>query len=45
VKNNYLSDLNSSTAKKKNAELEELGLPTLPQLKDEFTQLCDELDI
>ncbi len=34
VKDNYLSDLDSRTAKKKNAELKELGLPTLPDLKD-----------
>lgn len=45
VKENYLSDLNSRTAKKKNAELEELGLPTLPRFKTEFLDLCSELDV
>lgn len=45
VKDNYLSDLNSHTAKKKNAELEDLGLPTLPQFKDAFTKLCDDMEV
>ena len=45
VKNNYLSDLSSQTAKKKNAELADLGLPRLPQLKDEFLELCEELEV
>jgi hypothetical protein len=45
VKNNYLSDLTSRTAKKKNAELEQLGLPQLPQLRDEFMDLCNKLGI
>lgn len=45
VKENYLSDLSSSTARKKNEELEDLGLPRLPEFKDEFMRLCDELDV
>jgi hypothetical protein len=45
VKQNYLSDLNSQTARKKNAELKELGLPRLPELKDEFLHLCEELEV
>ncbi len=45
VKNNYSSDLNSQTAKKKNAELQALGLPTLPQFKDEFIRLCEALGV
>ncbi len=45
VKENYLSDLHSSTAKKKNDELEDLGLPRLPQFRDEFMRLCDDLDV
>lgn len=45
VKQNYLSDLNSRTAQKKNAELRELGLPQLPQFHDEFLELCKKLGI
>ncbi len=45
VKDNYLSDLSSKTAKKKNAELEELGLPRLPEFKEEFLNLCNELGV
>jgi ferric-dicitrate binding protein FerR (iron transport regulator) len=45
VRDNYLSDLNSHTAKKKNEELEALGLPRLPQFKEEFLRLCHELDV
>ena len=42
VKNNYLSDLNSSTAKRINKELEDLGLPRLPDVKDEFLKLAGQ---
>lgn len=45
VKRNYLSDLSSHTAKKKNEELEKLGLPRLPDLKDRFLRMCDELQV
>ncbi len=45
VKENYLSDLNSKTAKKKNAELEDLGLPRLPEFREEFLDLCNELQV
>ena len=45
VKSNYLSDLNSKTAHKKNKELEDLGLPQLPQFRDEFINLCNRLGI
>lgn len=45
VKKNYLSDLNSQTAKKKNDELRKLGLPQLPQFHDEFLNLCNKLGI
>lgn len=36
VIDNYKSDLHSSTAKRVNAELEHLKLPTLPSVEDEF---------
>lgn len=45
VKMNYLSDLNSETAKKKNKELEELELPRMYQVRDEFLKLCDRLHV
>lgn len=45
VKENYLSDLNSSTAKKINNELKELDLPRLPDLKDEFLELCEKMEV
>ncbi len=45
VKDNYLSDLHSSTAKKKNNELEDLGLPRLPEFREEFMRMCDDLEV
>src|SRR4051794_25210306 len=36
VRDNYLSDLSSHTGEKKSRELKELGLPTMPQFKEEF---------
>ena len=45
VKKNYLSDVRSKAAVKVNKELEHLGLPTLPQLKDEFMELCNKLEV
>lgn len=44
VKENYLNDLNSKTAKK-NAELQDLGLPRLPEFREEFLDLCKELQV
>lgn len=45
VKTNYLSDLTSEVAKKKDKELEELDLPRMYQVKDEFLKLCDRLHV
>src|SRR5437870_5050034 len=45
VKKNYLSDVRSKAAAKVNKELEHLGLPTLPQFKDEFMELCKKLEV
>jgi hypothetical protein len=45
VKDNYLSDLSSNTGKKKDEELEDLGLPKLPDVRDEFMELCDKLGV
>lgn len=45
VRENYLSDLNSRTAHRVNSELEDLNLPTLPSVKDEFLSLCDNLGV
>jgi hypothetical protein len=45
IKKYYLSDLSSKIAKKKNAELEELGLPRLPEFHDDFMKLCEKLGV
>lgn len=45
VKNNYLSDLSSDTGERITRESHELGLPTLPDVHDEFVQLCDKLNV
>jgi uncharacterized protein (UPF0305 family) len=45
VVKNFRSDLSSEPAKKVHGELRSLGLPTLPDIKDEFNRLVDELDI
>ena len=45
VKENYLSDLNSDSAKRINTELAKLNLPTLPELKEQFLGLCRILDV
>jgi len=42
VIDNYKSDLHSSTAKRVNRELEQLKLPTLPSVKDEFLEVAGE---
>ncbi len=45
VKKNYLSDVRSKAAAKVNKELEHLNLPTLPEFKDKFMELCRKLDV
>jgi hypothetical protein len=45
IRRNYLSDLSSETGKRKSKELEDLGLPTLPQFKEEFLGLCSKLGV
>lgn len=45
VRDNYLSDLNSQTAKKINKELDDLNLPKLPDFEDEFLELCDRMGL
>lgn len=42
VIDNYKSDLHSSTAKRVNAELEHLKLPTLPSVHEEFLKTAGE---
>ncbi len=39
---NYKRDLHSSAAKKVNRELEQLNLPTLPSVEDDFLKLAGE---
>lgn len=45
VKDNYYNNLNTKTAKKKNKEAKELGLPQLIDIKEDFDKLCDKLNI
>jgi hypothetical protein len=45
VRTNFLRDLGSEPAKKVHAELRRLKLPALPDLEDDFLQLCDELGV
>ncbi len=45
VRSNFLSDLDSKTAKRKDAELDQLGLPKLPDVKGEFLALCERLGV
>ncbi len=41
IRDNYMSDLHSETAKRINKELRHLKLPRLPDVKDDFLQLAD----
>ena len=45
VKKNFLDNVHSKPALKLDRDLEHLGLPTLPQLKDEFMEVCRKLEI
>ncbi len=45
VRDNYHSDLSSKTADRVNRELEELGLPTLPSVREEFDALAEKLGV
>ncbi len=41
----FKDDLSSSAAKKIDQELDDLGLPTLPKLKDDFSKLAERLGV
>jgi hypothetical protein len=45
VKKTYLSDLDFRKARKIDHELDELKLPSLPKVKDEFLGLCEKLRV
>lgn len=45
VRTNFMRDLSSEPAKKVHAELRRLKLPALPDLEDDFLDLCDELGV
>ncbi len=45
VKKNFLSDVRSKSAVRLNKDLERLKLPTLPDIKDEFLELCKKLEV
>jgi hypothetical protein len=42
IRDNYLQDLHSETAKRINAELKRLNLPRLPDVKDDFLKIADQ---
>ncbi len=41
IRDNYMSDLHSETAKRTNQELRRLKLPRLPDVKEDFLRLAD----
>jgi hypothetical protein len=41
LRDNYMADLHSETAKRINKELKRLNLPRLPDVKEEFLALAD----
>jgi hypothetical protein len=45
IKKNYLSNVRSKAAAKVNDQLKKFDLPTMPEHKDEFMQLCEKLGI
>ena len=45
IKKNYLSNVHSKAAAKVNAQLEKLKLPTMPEHKNEFIELCNKLGV
>jgi hypothetical protein len=45
VRQRLLEDVSSSAAEKVNRELDRLKLPKLPDLKDEFLELCQRLGV
>lgn len=45
VRRAYLNDLSSEPAQRVNAKLEQLGLPKLPDVHDDFLSLCDRLGV
>jgi len=45
VKKNYLADLDFRTARKTDYELDELKLPSLTKVKDEFLRLCEKFKV
>jgi len=45
VKENFLQNVHSKPAQKLNKELEHFKLPTLPEIKDEFVELCKKLGV
>lgn len=45
VKDMYYDDLSSSSAQRIQEKSRELGLPTLPDVRQEFDQLCQRLQV
>jgi hypothetical protein len=45
VRDNFMSDLHSQTGKRISQELDQLNLPSLPKLREEFLDLCNQLGV
>ena len=45
IKENFQRDLNSEPAKKVQSKLRSLDLPHLPEFKEEFFRLCEQLGV
>lgn len=45
VKDNFVADLDSKTAKRIDKELDDLDLPSLPKFKQEFLDLCERIHV
>ena len=45
IRDRFRDDLNSSAAQRVQRELEQLGLPTLHDVEDEFEDLCQDLGV
>lgn len=45
VRENFIRDLSSEPAKKIHQKEKDLNLPTLPDVKDEFLELCERYNV
>lgn len=45
VRDNFLADLDSEPAQEIDKELDDLDLPKLPDMKEDFLNLCDKIGV